>query len=268
MIFHIPHASTVIPPSARAHILLSDEELEQEILAMTDHYTDDLFGFFADREDSVIKAEVSRLVVDVERFEDDSQEEMSSIGMGVIYINKSDLGQLRQPPSTSERAELLNAYYTRHHHALAQAVQSELDSNKFTAFVLDCHSFPSSALPYETKQGAERPDFCIGTDSFHTPADLAGLIVDLLQACGYSAELNFPFAGSIVPMNYYQVDDSVASLMVEVNRSLYMDELTGAKGKDYAKIRSIIGEVVKLIRLYINNEGDFASIVKQQGSLL
>ena len=34
---------------------------------------------------------------------------------------------------------------------------------------VDCHSFPSSPLPYERGPGAHvRPDICIGTDAFHT----------------------------------------------------------------------------------------------------
>jgi N-formylglutamate amidohydrolase len=268
MIFHIPHASTVIPPAERKQILLSGDALSREVLVMTDHYTDDLFGVFATPDDSVIKAEVSRLVVDVERFADDSQEQMSNIGMGVIYTSTSQLERLREPPGPSERETLLDAYYTPHHRALAQAVQSELDSEKFMVFVLDCHSFPSAALPYETHHEAERPDFCIGTDSFHTPEDLVELVVDLLQARGYTVDINYPFAGSIVPMDYYQTDESIASLMIEINRSLYMDELTGEKGGTYIKTRSVIGEVVELIRLYTENEGDLASIVKEQGGLI
>jgi N-formylglutamate deformylase len=44
MIFHIPHAATEIPAEYRASFLLTNEELQQEILRMTDHFTDELFG--------------------------------------------------------------------------------------------------------------------------------------------------------------------------------------------------------------------------------
>ena len=41
--FHIPHASTV-PEEYLKHFVLSSKELNEEILKMTDHYTDQLFG--------------------------------------------------------------------------------------------------------------------------------------------------------------------------------------------------------------------------------
>jgi N-formylglutamate amidohydrolase len=38
-----------------------------------------------------------------------------------------------------------------------------------------------------------------------------------------------PFAGALVPAEYYKRDTRVRSIMVEVNRGLYMDEATGEK---------------------------------------
>jgi hypothetical protein len=39
IIIHVPHSSTFIPPEIRKDILLSDDELESELLGMTDWYT-------------------------------------------------------------------------------------------------------------------------------------------------------------------------------------------------------------------------------------
>jgi hypothetical protein len=41
MILHIPHSSTLIPKSECKEILLDDDGLNSEILAMTDLYTED-----------------------------------------------------------------------------------------------------------------------------------------------------------------------------------------------------------------------------------
>ncbi len=43
-VIHLPHASTVIPASVRAELLLSDQDLALELLRMTDHLTDELVG--------------------------------------------------------------------------------------------------------------------------------------------------------------------------------------------------------------------------------
>ena len=45
LVFHIPHASKVIPKEYLKYFVLSPKELNEEILKMTDHYTDQLFEF-------------------------------------------------------------------------------------------------------------------------------------------------------------------------------------------------------------------------------
>ena len=80
MILHLPHASTLIPKDLRQDFLLSDEKLRDELNRITDHATDQIFqqAFPAAK---AIAFPVSRLVVDPERFSDDSQEPMSQVGM-------------------------------------------------------------------------------------------------------------------------------------------------------------------------------------------
>jgi N-formylglutamate deformylase len=58
---------------------------------------------------------VSRLVVDPERFADDSLEPMADRGMGVIYTKTAHGDVLRDEPDASSRAALLNEYYNPHH---------------------------------------------------------------------------------------------------------------------------------------------------------
>ena len=81
MILHIPHSSKVIPKGFLKYFLLSRTELTRELLNMTDHYTDELFQR-PSGEDQVLVFPVSRLLVDPERFVDDSDEPMSKKGMG------------------------------------------------------------------------------------------------------------------------------------------------------------------------------------------
>lgn len=42
VVCHIPHSSAVIPTDVRRTLLLSDGELERELRAMTDWYTDEV----------------------------------------------------------------------------------------------------------------------------------------------------------------------------------------------------------------------------------
>ena len=79
-------------------------------------------------------------------------------------------------------------------------------------------------LPYELNQTAFRPDFCLGTDDFHTPEELVERVEKILESCGYSTARNQPFGGTIVPMKHYHKDQRVQSLMIEINRWLYLGE--------------------------------------------
>jgi N-formylglutamate deformylase len=164
LILHVPHSSKYIPDCERQWLLLSDDELQQELLHMTDAYTDQLFAIPGA---VIVRYPISRLVADPERFEDDSDEVMAKVGMGVIYARTSNGHVLREPPTPDEREAVLKQYYRPHHQMLTRAMDEAL-TNGGSCLVIDCHSFPQMALPYELDRNPVRPDICIGTDEFHT----------------------------------------------------------------------------------------------------
>ena len=222
IVLHLPHASTLIPEDLRQDFLLSEQELQDELNRITDHATDVIFQQ-AFPEAKAIVFPLSRLVVDPERFSDDSQELMIQVGMGVTYTRGSLRQPLREQPSQAKRQELLERYYIPHHQKLTEAVEGALLANG-NCLIIDGHSFPALPLPYELQQTAFRPDFCLGTDDFHTPEELVAMIEKELESYGYSTAQDQPFSGTIVPMKHYRKDKRVQSLMVEINRWLYLRE--------------------------------------------
>jgi len=242
-VLHIPHSATAIPADLRRNFRLSDEALQRELLLMTDWYTDDIFHL-PDADFAAVRFPVSRLVLDPERFLDDDKEEMASRGMGVIYTRTSNGALLRQPPTAEERAALIDRYYVPHHTALSDAVDSALE-NHGHCLVVDCHSFPSRPLPCDLDQHPDRPSVCLGTDEVHTPGWLVDLARDLFEARGLDVAINRPFSGTIVPAKHLGRNTSVYGIMIELNRSLYMNELSGAKLAEYAKVRASVREIVR-----------------------
>ena len=235
VIFHIPHDSTLVPPEVRHQITLSDDGLTEELVKMTDHLTLSLFTSGVP-EAQVVRAHVSRLVVDVERFEDDQQEPMAGRGMGVVYAVTSSLKPLRRPVQAGERDDLMLAYYRPHHARLEAAVSAAVDAYG-RCLVIDCHSFPSVALPYELADSAiARPEICIGTDAFHTSAELASAFVSAFKREGWNVSLNDPFAGALVPSGRYRQDRRVSAVMVEINRGLYLHEHDGTPLPTFATV--------------------------------
>lgn len=244
MILHIPHSSINFPN--REGFLINEEELNNEVLKLTDWYTDELFET---KDSTVIKAEFSRIFCDTERFSDNEKEVMYRFGMGVLY-EKSDNGSSIRIVNEELRNKILDNYYWKHHNDFSKAVLSNLEElNK--CLIVDCHSFPDIPLKRDLDQSLNRPDFNIGTDSFHTPKLLIDESIKFFKNKGYSLGVDKPYSGSIVPMDFYQKDKRVSSIMLEINRKLYLGEGTNNKSKNFNEIKSITQEYVNLMsKLY------------------
>ena len=238
VVLHLPHDARDIPAEVRDQFLLDDRELGHEVLRMTDHRTADLFGAHCDA-GGVARAPLSRLVVDVERFENDALEPMAAAAMGAVYTRTSSSRPLRRSLDPSEREVLLERWYRPHHRRLENLVEDALRQHG-RAVVLDAHSFPSRPLPYERAASSGRPDICIGTDPFHTPAALRDALVNAFASEGFLVAVDTPFSGALVPARYYQREPSVQSAMVEVNRRLYLDEATGLPAEDFAEVAATV----------------------------
>jgi N-formylglutamate deformylase len=231
MILHIPHAST---NTAGYDI----NNRCQELLRMTDHFTDELF---VNEEATSVVFKLSRLICDVERFEDDEQEPMSRFGMGVCYTKNSQGEPLRES-SLEEKNSIINDYYKPHHASLTQAVENELKT-KGKALIIDCHSFPDKAYRFNADFGKSRPDICIGTDNFHTPKALLEKVKVFFLSKGYDVRVDSPYSGTMVPLKHYKKDVNVLSIMIELNRKLYMDEC-GYKTEHYDTLKEELTELL------------------------
>ena len=232
VVLHVPHDSLDVPQAVREQFLSGDHELALELTRMTDHLTLALFGEPCSAA-VVVRAPVSRLVVDVERFQDDLLEPMAARGMGAVYTLTSHEQPLRRELSASERDVLIQRYYRAHHDRLEAAVAAALDAFN-RCLVIDCHSFPATALPYERADpAAVRPDICIGTDEFHTSVVLGSAFVRAFQREGWRVSLNEPFAGALVPSSRYRKDRRVEAVMVEINRGLYLREADATPLADF-----------------------------------
>ena len=246
-VLHIPHASRAIPPAVRPTLLLDDAELDAELRRMTDAWTDELFAPVAPEIRRVVHP-VSRLVVDPERFRDDAAEQMAARGMGAVYTRTADGRPLREALEPAARARLMADWYDPHHHRLGRAVEEALAAHGH-CLVIDCHSFPSIPLPCDLDQARPRPAVCIGTDEFHTPPELVSTAVEFCEARGLEVGVDRPYAGALVPEDWNRRDRRVRSIMVEINRSLYMDERTGERLGAFTGVAGMVPEMlIVLIR--------------------
>lgn len=241
LILHIPHSSIAIPNFQG--YLLPESQINDEILKLTDWYTDDLFS---GTNDLKVKADFSRVFCDVERFADDSQEVMAQYGMGALYT-KTDGGAPMREVDEVLRSRVMEEYYQKHHRKLSEAVDSQLNEYG-RALIVDCHSFSDIPFQRDLNQDSKRPDFCIGTDSFHTPAGLIEESLKFFKEKGYSLGIDSPYSGTIVPMEHYGTNAKVSSIMLEINRKLYLEEGTNTRSTTYETTKAIVTEYLDRIR--------------------
>lgn len=247
LLLHIPHSSTTIPEEYR-RIYTNHSLLQQELLRMTDRYTDELFQSC----DTRIVFPVSRLLCDVERFRDPSMECMTEKGMWICYTHSSD----GKPLASFDEAHIkniLSRYYDVHHQRFSELTEQKLHTFG-QVLVVDCHSFSSKPLPHEPSQQEPRPDICIGTDCYHTPEALVQRLEAFFHANSLSTKRNNPFAGTIVPLQYYQANPSVYSVMIEVNRKLYMDETTAEKKPFFPTVATVLQGALAVCRRFCETE--------------
>lgn len=226
VVLHVPHSSTRIPADVRAAIVIDDDALAAELLRMTDAHTERIALTAAagvSPRPWVFVNRMSRLVVDPERFPDD-REEMLAAGMGAVYTRTSDGDVLRRPDPTAER-ELISTYFDPYAASMTDLVGERLLATG-EALIVDVHSYPTKALPYELHADARRPALCIGHDPFQT----TDLLVDAARATfapvGDTA-VNEPFDGAYVLTRWYGLDHRVTAIMLEIRRDTYLDEITG-----------------------------------------
>ena len=235
MILHIPHSSTYVPETYK---VLEGVSLKKEFQRMTDWYTNELFDF--DEAEKLIFP-YSRLYCDVERFRSDRDESMAKKGMGVCYTRTSYGTKLREV-SSKEKVFIKSTIYDAHHKKLEELVEEELYVQG-SALIIDCHSFPNEFLA-QHNESDKRPDICLGTDSFHTPPELMEQLRDYFEKEGLTVAINEPFVGTMVPLKFYGKDKRVKSIMIEVNRKLYLTE-NFEKNKNSNKIKEMICNVLK-----------------------
>jgi N-formylglutamate amidohydrolase len=241
LILHIPHSSVNMP--FLDGYMQDADKIHNELIKLTDWYTDELFY---SETDSMIIASFSRIFCDVERFENDEDEIMSKVGMGVLYENFDD-GSILRKVSPILRSKIITDFYWKHHNALLEEVNKQL-INDGSCLIVDCHSYPSKPLIRDLDQTTARPDFNIGIDKYHTPQKLIDASVAYFEQRGYSIGVDWPYKGTIVPLAHYQKSNKVNSIMLEVNRKLYLKEPSNEKCEKYNEINKIIDGFIKMIK--------------------
>ncbi|MFC9841321.1 N-formylglutamate amidohydrolase [Rhodococcus sp. NPDC127530] len=223
VILHVPHASRAIPDTVRKGLLPSDAELETELDESTDTATDLIAQGAANYTGSdrgrpwLAINQVSRLVIDPERFPSDD-EPMNTVGRGAVYT-RTCTGTLLRPEPAPDTQYLMDTYFHPYATTMSDLVDDRLAATG-AAVIIDVHSYPRYPSGFEDPT-RPRPPLCIGTDDFHTPEPLTAQVRAAFAGLDESA-LNAPYAGCYVPLSRYRSDSRVSAVMIELRRDQYL----------------------------------------------
>ena len=223
VILHVPHASRVIPREIRSSLTVTDEQLTAELDEITDAHTDVIAQHAAQSvtvRPWVLRNDLSRLVIDPERFPDE-REELNAVGRGAVYT-RTCAGAVLRRDDAAARDALLDRYFYPYAAAMSDLVADRIAATG-RAVIVDVHSYPAQPSAYELHTDGLRPALCIGTDPHHTPPWLLEAVYAAFSPLG-DIDTDSPFAGTYVPLDRYRTDLRVVSVMIELRRDCYISE--------------------------------------------
>jgi N-formylglutamate amidohydrolase len=168
-----------------------------------------------------------------------------------VLYERSDAGLPLRTVSLELREQVLQEHYWPHHHRLTAAVDAQLQQHG-QATLVDCHSFPAVPFRRDLDQDLPRPDFNIGTDPFHTPQALIDRATAYFTQAGYTLGVDRPYRGTLVPMAHYRRDARVRSIMLEINRDLYLQPGTDQRSEGYARTRELVQGFLEAVRTSVS----------------
>lgn len=222
IILHIPHSSLDLPKEFWENVVCVRSVVDEFNYNITDLYTNELFNSVKYKS---IVAPYSRIYCDIEKFAQDDKEIMSKFGMGFVYTHTNN-GKRFFELNEEYKQKVYNDYYKKLHSDLDRIVEDSIIKN--TTILLDCHSFNKDIIMFEDKKD-NLPDICIGFDELYYNEELILFIKKYFEKYNYKVLVNYPYLGTMIPDKFIENKvDNLHCVMIEINKSLYLD-------KDYQK---------------------------------
>lgn len=259
VVFASPHSGRDYPWSFLRMSVLN----HHSIRSSEDAFVDELFDSAPDFGATFMKAGVPRAFVDLNRssveldpslidgLHPQGHNPRVASGLGVIpRVVANGRAIYRGKISRAEARRRIDEYWQPYHDML-QSLLTEAHERFGQAVLVDCHSMPHEAMNGMSRAGMRRPDVVLG-DRFGAAAD--GEIMDRIEAAfagaGFVVTRNAPFAGAYITQAYGRPARRQHAVQVEIDRSIYMDEIAIQRNAQFTAVRSrlrdVIGEIATI----------------------
>ena len=220
LVISIPHAGTGLPPGFSERLSAAARDLPD-----TDWHVERLYAFASDLGASVLRATVSRYVIDLNRPPDGESLYPGQPTTGLCPDTLFDGRALYREGAEPDAAEVgarLHTFWQPYQDALA-AELARVRAAHGVALLYDAHSIRSQ-VP-RLFEGT-LPDFNIGTvDGGSCDPSLQADIEAICRAAdGYSTVVNGRFRGGHITRHYGNPGDGVHAVQMELAQTTYMTE--------------------------------------------
>ena len=259
-----PHSGIIYP--ADFNVALAMPLLRQG----EDTYVDELWQALPQFGASLLEANFHRTYIDPNRDENDIDSALfasgekwphplqptvkTEIGYGLIWKKVRGAEIYNRALTVAEVQSRIENYYRPYHQALADRA-SALYEQFGALWHVNLHSMPSDA--YVGLGLADKPlaDFVLG-DRDGTTCDegFIACIEQFLLEEGYSVARNDPYKGVALIERMGQPAQNKHSIQVEINRTLYMNEITFEKNAGFVRLQRSLAGLSKAIADYVQSQ--------------
>lgn len=182
----------------------------------------------------------------------------TDLGVGVIWrLHSTGVPMYDRKLSVAEVQHRLDTYVLPYQKQVKAALDASYAGHG-GVWHINCHSMPtvSNAVAKEGG-GVHRPDFCLG-DGMGTTCEPAFTenARRFLAEAGYEVTVNTPYQGAELVRAWPDPAKNRHSLMIEVNRRLYLDEKTREKSRDFDKTHKLLTGWVDMLADYVKSRLD------------
>jgi N-formylglutamate deformylase len=220
LLISIPHSGTEVPEAVAQRFTVAGRGLPD-----TDSHVDKLYDFARELGASIIKANYSRYVVDLNRAPDSSSLYVANPTSPLCptqTFEGSFIYMTGHEPDDREIAARTDEFWHPYHARIAAELE-ELRARHGLALLWDAHSI-ASEIP-GLFEGV-LPEFNIGTrDGASCPRAISEALLEVIVTDGkFGAVLDGRFKGGYITLNYGAPDRRVYAVQLELARRAYMDE--------------------------------------------
>lgn len=223
LLISLPHVGTTIPDPIAAD--MTDTAL---LKADTDWHLPLLYNMAAQLGASIISAEYSRYVIDLNRPKEDGNLYPGQDTTGLCPLDTFSKQLLYKPgcePNAAQIAQRVEHYWQPYHSQL-QTELERLRAQHGVAVLWDAHSIASEVPRFFS---GKLPDFNFGTnDQLSCAIDLQNQLEATMKksvhAPPYTYVMNGRFKGGYITRHYGRPEQHIHAIQLEMSQCIYMNE--------------------------------------------